>query len=98
MFKKEGRCTLSSEAVEKRSASLLAQMTLKEKVWLLHGNYDVIGNIVRYRNGYNPVPIATGGLKRLGISPIKFTDGPRGVVMGHSTCFPVSMARGASTT
>ncbi len=24
------------------------------------------------------------------------TDGPRGVVMGHSTCFPVSMARGAS--
>ncbi|MFN2284595.1 MAG: beta-glucosidase, partial [Anaerolineae bacterium] len=44
----------------------------------------------------NPTPIATNGVKRLGVSPIKFTDGPRGVVMGTSTCFPVSMARGAS--
>jgi beta-glucosidase len=96
MFQKECRCALSSDAVEEKAAALLSQMTLKEKVWLLHGNWDVLDNLVRHQNPYNPTPIATSGLKRLGISPIKFTDGPRGVVMGHSTCFPVSMARGAS--
>ena len=37
-----------------------------------------------------------GGIKRLGIPTVAFSDGPRGVVMGKSTCFPVSMARGAS--
>ena len=71
-------------------------MTLKEKVWLLNGNWDMLTNQIKYKNAYNPRPIATNGLKRLGISPIKFSDGPRGVVMGRSTCFPVSMARGAS--
>ena len=95
MFNKS-HCALSAEQVNAKARKLLSQMSLKEKVWLLHGNWDLIGNIVRYQNAYNPVPIATGGLKRLGISPVKFTDGPRGVVMGHSTCFPVSMARGAS--
>ncbi len=82
--------------IDKQAAALLDQMTLKEKVWLLHGNWDMVANQMRHQNAYNPTPICTTGLKRLGIPPIKFTDGPRGVVMGHSTCFPVSMARGAS--
>jgi beta-glucosidase len=96
MFKKEHQCTLTPAEVGKKAAALLKKMTLKEKVWLLNGNWDLMANMIRYKNAYNPVPIATNGLKRLGISPIKFTDGPRGVVMGNSTCFPVSMARGAS--
>ena len=96
MFKKEHQCTLTPDEVGEKATALLGQMTLKEKVWLLNGNWDSITNMIRYKNSYNPVPIATSGLKRLGISPVKFTDGPRGVVMGHSTCFPVSMARGAS--
>ncbi len=33
---------------------------------------------------------------RLGIPGIAFTDGPRGVVIGNATCFPVAMARAAS--
>ena len=37
-----------------------------------------------------------GRLERLGIPGLLFSDGPRGVVMGHSTAFPVSMARGAT--
>jgi beta-glucosidase len=95
MFKKDN-CTLSREQVEQKAQALLEQMTLKEKVWMLNGNWDPIGNFEKYQNMYNPVPIETNGCPRLGISPIRFTDGPRGVVMGHSTCFPVSMARGAS--
>ena len=45
---------------------------------------------------YNAVPICAGTDRMLGIPPVAFSDGPRGVVMGTSTCFPVSMARGAS--
>ncbi len=33
---------------------------------------------------------------RLGIPGLAFTDGPRGVVIGNATCFPVAMARAAS--
>jgi beta-glucosidase-like glycosyl hydrolase len=31
-----------------------------------------------------------------GIPPIGFSDGPRGVIVGHSTSFPVAMARAAT--
>jgi len=96
MFKKESKCTLSRSAIEQKAQDTLKQLTLKEKVWLLNGNWDMLTNQLKYKNSYNPTPIATNGAKRLGVSPIKFTDGPRGVVMGKSTCFPVSMARGAS--
>jgi len=96
MFKKETRCTLSRAEIEQKAGDILNQMTLKEKVWLLNGNWDMITNQIKYQNSYNPTPIATNGVPRLGVTPIKFTDGPRGVVMGRSTCFPVSMARGAS--
>jgi len=37
-----------------------------------------------------------GGNERLGIPTIRFFDGPRGLVSGQATCFPVSMSRAAS--
>ncbi len=95
MFGRE-LCRLTREQVEARVDELLGQLRLKEKVWLLNGNWDVVRNQVKYNNSYNPVPIKTNGNKRLGISPVAFVDGPRGVVAGTSTCFPVSMARGAA--
>lgn len=96
MFNKESDCRLTADEVKEIVHNLLSRMTLKEKVWLLNGNWDPLGNQIRHGNPYNPTPISTSGCERLGISPIRFTDGPRGVVMGHATCFPVSMARGAS--
>jgi beta-glucosidase len=96
MFKKEKVCNLTREQIDEKSESLLKQMTLKEKVWMLNGNWNPVANFFKYKNVYNPIPICTNGCKRLGIAPVAFTDGPRGIVMGHSTCFPVSMARGAS--
>jgi beta-glucosidase len=36
----------------------------------------------------------SGYNKRLGIPPLSFTDGPRGIVIGHATCFPAAMTRG----
>lgn len=96
MFNKENDCTLTREQIDERAQALLVQMTLKEKVWMLNGNWDTLWNMIRYKNAYNPVPIRTNGVPRLGVEPVAFTDGPRGVVMGNSTCFPVAMARGAS--
>ena len=46
--------------------------------------------------GFSRAPVVAGAVPRLGIPGVRFTDGPRGVVMGASTCFPVAMARGAS--
>ena len=96
MFNKESDCRLTADEVKEIAHDLLSKMTLKGKVWMLNGNWDPLGNQIRHGNPYNPTPISTNGCERLGISPIRFTDGPRGVVMGHATCFPVSMARGAS--
>ena len=45
---------------------------------------------------YNEVPYGAAALPRLGIPGIRFTDGPRGVVLGCSTAFPVALARGAT--
>ncbi|WP_170311493.1 beta-glucosidase family protein [Vallitalea okinawensis] len=95
MFNKVN-CSMTDQQIKDRAEELLAQLSLEEKVMMLHGEWDMIGNILNHGNAYNPVPICTLGNERLGITPIKFSDGPRGVVMGHSTCFPVSMARGAS--
>jgi beta-glucosidase len=96
MFHKESTCTMTREEIDQTANNLLHRMTLKEKVWMLNGNWDMIGNQLKYKNGYNPIPIATNGVERLGVPPVKFSDGPRGAVVGESTCFPVSMARGAS--
>jgi beta-glucosidase len=94
MFDKQDVCTLTKDQVEARARGLLGQITLREKVWMLNGNWDGIGNQIRHGNNYNPTPIRTNGLRRLGVSPVAFTDGPRGVVMGHSTCWglPGSLA------
>jgi len=53
-------------------------------------------DLVRMSRRYNEIPYTAGAIPRLGISGIRFTDGPRGVVLGASTAFPVAMARGAT--
>jgi beta-glucosidase-like glycosyl hydrolase len=41
-------------------------------------------------------PIVAGAVERLGVPGLRFSDGPRGAVLGRSTAFPVPMARGAT--
>lgn len=94
MFKKN--CGMSDAQVDALAKEKLAKLNLKQKVWLLHGNWQTIRDSVLYKRSYNPVPIETYGSRKIGLAPIGFTDGPRGVVMGKSTAFPVSMARAAS--
>lgn len=84
---------------KEQAQALRREMTLKEKIYMLSGHpfkqeiLDLLKYNMRY---YNVHAYPAGGCKRLGVPPVLFTDGPRGVVMLNSTCFPVSMLR-AST-
>jgi len=81
--------------VERLAADLVSRMTLEEKLHEMSGNGIwpmVAGQIVRGA----AAPVLAGGNARLGLPPISFTDGPRGVAIGHSTSFPVAMARAAT--
>ena len=79
------------------AAGLVALMTLEEKLGCLDGDVpfwpglaDLLGG------GYHAHPWPAAHVERLGIPGLDFADGPRGCVIGPSTTFPVSMARGAS--
>ena len=74
---------------------IISEMTLDEKIAQMSGNTTLIRQIIMMPR-YNYFTWDSGENKRLGIPPIKFTDGPHGVAINHSTCFTVSMGRGAT--
>ena len=76
--------------------ALLSQLTDGELLGLLDGDVPLWRGLGPMARRYNAEPIEAGRVDRLGIPGIRFTDGPRGVVVGSSTCFPVALARGAS--
>lgn len=88
----------TAEKLNEVSHKLLKEMTLKEKIRMMQGHAMgvTIKNVFTRGRYYNGEAYPAGGCKRLGIPPILFTDGPRGIVMGKCTCFPVSMLRGAT--
>lgn len=89
----------TDEGLYAAAEKLCGELTLKEKLGMLSGRQFFIRNgYDLFVNGqkYNCRPCIAGGVKRLGIPEVAFSDGPRGCVMGKSTCFPVSMLRGAS--
>ena len=88
----------TKENLHKVATELLGEMTLKEKIRTLQGHALGVTakNFLTKGRFYNGEAYPAGGCKRLGIPPILFTDGPRGIVMKKCTCFPVSMLRGAS--
>lgn len=79
--------------MEKNIEDMIAQMSLDEKIGQMRG--------IRGLHGFTPFtygffrPFRTKGVKRLGIPPFIFTDGPRGIVSGRCTCFPATIGRGA---
>jgi beta-glucosidase len=87
---------ITKEQVEEKAKHLLAQMSLEEKIHQMSGDTPLFRGLIELLLAYNKRPLPAGENSRLSIPGIRFSDGPRGVVMGHSTCFPVSMARGAS--
>ena len=87
---------LSDADIAARVDNVLAAATLAEKVAMMSGQgffrqYKADGKVW----GASPYR-AGGGIGRLGVPAFWFSDGPRGVARGQSTCFPCTMARGAS--
>jgi beta-glucosidase len=86
----------SAQQQEQRIEELVRELTLDEKVPMLSGHGFFV-QIVKDGGRYGASLYAIGaGNAAHGIPPLLFMDGPRGIAMGSSTCFPVSMARGAS--
>lgn len=88
----------SKKRLDKIVKKLTEEMTLKEKIYMLSGHpiRQIQRDLIKTGRNYNVHALPAGGCKRLGIPPILFTDGPRGVVMGNSTCFPSSMLRASA--
>jgi len=85
---------MTEEEIDEVVNRALDLMTLKEKVAIMSGNKFYLLLLKDHKFGVRAYP--GGGVKRLNIPPFLFTDGPKGVSMPGSTCFPVPMARGAS--
>jgi beta-glucosidase len=72
-------------------------MTEAEKLWCLDGDAPFWAGITYLaEGGYHKSPFRAARVERLGFEGFSFSDGPRGVVVDQATCFPVSMARGAT--
>ncbi|WP_426516971.1 beta-glucosidase [Diaminobutyricibacter sp. McL0618] len=74
---------------------LIAELSESELLGLLDGDTGTLG-MVRIPAMIKSGPVVGGAVARLGIPGVRFSDGPRGVVIGPSTAFPVTIARAAS--
>jgi len=91
----------SSADAHRLADQLIAQMSLPEKLQQLSGDLPLRRFGLRYAVGllsrFGVPHMYSGRNKRLGVPPLAFADGPRGVAVGSGrTAFPVTMARGAS--
>ncbi|MCX4244951.1 beta-glucosidase [Paraliomyxa miuraensis] len=80
---------------------LLARMSVDDKLEQLSGDTGLPRFVWQYALrqavGRGAPHVYAGHDERLGIPPLCFADGPRGVAVGRGpTCFPVTIARGAS--
>jgi beta-glucosidase len=76
--------------------AIMDHATLAEKVGMLSGR-GFFQEFMADDRLWGARPYRAGsGIERLGVPPLWFTDGPRGVARGQSTCFPCTMARGAT--
>lgn len=73
-------------------------MTPDERLWCLDGDAPTWAGLpfMHRDHGYHRAPFVAARVDRLGLPGIAFSDGPRGVVIGNATCFPVTMARAAT--
>lgn len=96
-FKDAVQSIKSGQKLARAVHSLLSELSNQEKLSLLDGDVPFWEGLrIILCDRYNREPFVHGTIERVGIPGIKFTDGPRGVVMGASTTFPVSMSRGAT--
>ena len=87
----------AGEGLAPAAAALCSALTPEEKLSMLDGDLNFWeGRIRALKLGQSNRTCPAALIPRLGIPGFDFLDGPRGVGLGTATCFPVSMARGAS--
>lgn len=86
----------------KKAQEIIDYLSLEEKISLMSGkiSFKEVREAIKKNSEehYNYFPYPAGGLSEYNVPPMLFCDGPRGVVCGtgKSTCFPVTMLRGAT--
>jgi beta-glucosidase len=87
----------AGESARTAASAVVAAMTPDEKLWCLDGDAPTWAGLEHMgKGGYHEAPFYGAVVDRVGMPGIAFADGPRGVVIGNATCFPVSIARGAT--
>ena len=88
----------AGEPVADVARALVAALTPEERLWCLDGDAPTWAGLgfMTKDDGYHKAPFAAGVVDRIGLPGVQFSDGPRGAVIGNATCFPVTMARGAT--
>ena len=77
--------------------ALVASLSPHERLWCLDGDAPTWAGLKFLgEGGYHRSVFIGGEVERVGLGGIRFSDGPRGAVVGNATAFPVSMARGAT--
>jgi beta-glucosidase len=96
IFKSQAQVNMMNDSTEARAKEILEQMTLKQKVYEMHGHgLARFGLSILFSKKVKPVH--AGGNKKFDLPSTIFLDGPRGVSFYKgTTAFPTTMARGAS--
>jgi beta-glucosidase len=81
---------LTPAQIEERARALRDQLSLDEKVSLMHGQLPFWPGLAAMAapGGYRSQVWVAGEVPRLGIPGIRFSDGPRGVILEGATTFP----------
>jgi beta-glucosidase len=88
---------IAGQAASHEAARIVERMTLDERLGCLDGDIDAWAGLFDMMAGsYHRRTFPAAVVDRLGVPGLHFSDGPRGCVIGSSTAFPVSMARGAT--
>jgi beta-glucosidase len=88
----------AGESIDDVARAFVAALTPEERLWCLDGDAPTWAGLAFMieQNGYHKATFAAGVVDRVGFPGIEFADGPRGAVIDNATCFPVTMARGAT--
>jgi beta-glucosidase len=97
-FDEARRAVASGTAAADVARTFVAGLTPLERLWCLDGDAPTLFGLgfMIEQDGYHKAPFVAGQVDRVALPGIRFSDGPRGAVIGNATCFPVSMARGAT--
>jgi beta-glucosidase len=96
-FEKAAAAVAGGADPQVEAGALVEAMTPEERRWCLDGDVPFWAGLSDLgRGGYHKRPFPAAVVERLGVPGFRFSDGPRGVVIGPATAFPVSIGRGAT--